>query len=366
MLATTLDNTNRVVQEERPLSGKMLALLIALSLLAVFALTLVLLYPFSMHWAVVALVSVVVASLLLIFSIGPRRKLTQSRLLVFAVSALSVGMVGIIFYLIFPGYGIFNLALGMGGVLSSFLILSLYAWSSSRLNQDSKTAKMLNSGGAIIQGVLFVSITWLILLSPLNDFFMNRPGQAAPWSEQLSIAQREATRADGDSVLSTVMASPRNGINSNYDTPLKSQFIFESPSGSDPSVVLHEIAPDLTDQLYADNGQSYVQSQTDFEELRKSASAVQISASEALARVKPEALALERERGVHLHPASINLQLRGRSTAMDARIPGGLPAVWEVTLRGLNPYVVQVKYWVNAATGEIVNRDYGELESGVR
>ena len=363
MIATPVKDS-KIVRDERPMTGKMLALVIALCLIAVVSILLVLLYPFSIHWAVVALVSVVAAYVLLVRLVGFFRKRIQSPLLSVALPALSFSIIGIIFYLVFPWGNIYPLASALGGAMASLVALSLYALWLLRFRPSNRITKMLNSGlGASIPVVLGYLIFGLLLLSPLNDFFMNRPGQAAPWPEQLSVAQREATRADKEVVLSWVNASPVNPKDPNYDTPLKSFFFFESPSGSEPSVLLHEIAPELTDQLYGQDDESYVQSETDFEALRKSVAAVQISASEALAKVRPEGLALAQERSVQLHPTSINLMLRGRSLAMDATIPDNLPAVWEVTLLGRNPYIVQAKYWVNATTGEIVKRDYGDLES---
>ena len=363
MLATTLDNSNKAAQEEQTVSRQLLALLLALSLIAMLALVLVLLYPISVHWAVVALASIVAAGIILARFIGFFRTRTQSSLLRASLTMMFVSVPGLIFYIANPGYGLTILSLPFISVTVAFLALAAYAWSSSRIAQGNKVIKGLDSAiGVGVIALLGFVLMLLMLFSPLHDFLLNRPGQAAPWSEQLSIAQREAKQADKDAVLAWVSASPVNPANPNYETPLKSFFYFESPSGKVPTIFLNELAPDLTDQSMGANGGTGVSSETDFEVLRGSAAAVKISASEALSRIKPEALALERERDVQLRPASVKLLLRGRSSENDATIPDSLPAVWEITLLGRNPYVFPIEYWVNAATGEIVKRDYGEFD----
>jgi hypothetical protein len=173
-----------------------------------------------------------------------------------------------------------------------------------------------------------------------------RPGSSAPWSTQVRAAQQAAAAIDAQAVLIWATARPVD-----HDAPagpLSMHFSFVRPSGETIEVFFEDarIAStlDIT-EARQDRGPSPAEQAA----VQQALAYVRISAAEALERTIAEGQAFSAPYQGKVYPSALLL------LAANAQDRFGVPAVWAVTWLG--PTGKELKFWIDAQTGAILQRE---------
>jgi hypothetical protein len=245
-------------QEDVVPSSWVILTCLALGGVAIIAVVLEMLFPYSLYWAALALLALGVSAVILGREIGFFFTRSQSPLLRFAFFSKGMSSIFLIFHLDSPTTIVFQLTSIIIWMLICVLLLSVYQiFVRKRLERGEERGGIDSAISVFFMALpVLAGVLALTSITPVADFLENRPGQPASWSEQLRIAQREAHKIAPEAVLMSVEASPSTYRNPNFETPLSVTFLFENEEGLTGSVEFEEIAPELTDDVYDIRGAS--------------------------------------------------------------------------------------------------------------
>ncbi len=223
-----------------------------------------------------------------------------------------------------------------------------------------RSVRLLNKGLGYVLGILvYMGLYSLLYLGAreISTAKLTRP--AATWSTQLSVAQREATKIDGDAVLTDVSATHAllAGIPQSMEGPLKVKFTFVTPDGSYIGVEFLDSNPEATVSAgHSPYGRGEKPTKEQPAELRAAVETVRIGPRQALDKTVEQARAFAKEGNETYTNPIISLQFRASPLPRRVPVPGDQRALWKVMHFTTVEGVREQDYWVDPGTGEIVEK----------
>jgi hypothetical protein len=252
-----------------------------------------------------------------------------------------------------------SLGFGLGLMVGGVIIYGFFAlmWGRAGSKVDRFLSKDLGVAPIMVfAGLVYVGNIWLVpaQLAKLQI------GPAAPWSEQWAAVQNAMASKYPDAALWRITANHVYEFPTTCDASLQMNLLFTKPDGEDISVHLRDANPEASVHVYDPQAAYLGTPRSTTDELLRAkelSETIRISPRDALQRVKTDLGTEVPGKGVCDWP-SVTLYLAGPSHSPSKTFDAlGKPAVWQVIFNDAGPSVGQTGYWIDAQTGDILQRE---------